>query len=258
MGVFHEWQENIQFDRKVKPDKRKPEIIFCDDDILVVNKPAGLLTIPDRFHPEKPNLIQILRQSHPTILLVHRIDKDTSGLLVFALNAAAHSTLSQAFESRSIDKQYLAVVKGTSLPESGSIDFSLASDSVNSGKMKVVKNGKPSLTHFKVKQRFKMATLVELSPKTGRTHQIRVHMAALQHPLLIDPLYSTPNPVFMSDIKPFFKSGLDDTHFPIIDRLTLHAWRLQFSHPTSGDNCQFEAPLPKDLRVLISALEKWA
>lgn len=242
----------------MKPDRRKPEIIFCDDDILVVNKPAGLLTIPDRFHPGKPNLIQILRQSYPTIFLVHRIDKDTSGILVFALNASVHAILSQAFESRSIEKRYLAVVKGTSLPNSGSIDFPIASDPVNSGKMKVAKNGKLSLTHYVVKQRFKMATLAELSPKTGRTHQIRVHMAALHHPLLIDPLYGSPNPVFMSDIKPVFKSGLEGTHYPIIDRLTLHAWQLQFNHPVSGNNCQFEASLPKDMRVLISVLEKWA
>ena len=213
------------------------KIVYQDNDILVINKPANLSVLPEGWDKDAPYLVKMLEEQYTKIWVVHRIDKITSGIIVFALNAEAHRSLNIQFEKHQVEKKYHAILNGTPKWNDKITKFPLR---VNVGHkhrtMVDDKNGVRAETKFKVEERYQAATLVEAMPMTGRTHQIRVHAYALGHPLLGDVLYSAP------------ESNL-------IGRPALHAFSLTFTHPTSGKIVSFQAEYPADFQKAVSLLQ---
>ncbi|MCK8128823.1 bifunctional tRNA pseudouridine(32) synthase/23S rRNA pseudouridine(746) synthase RluA [Pseudoalteromonas sp. 2CM39R] len=199
-------------------------IVYQDDDLLIVNKPSGLLTVPGKDPKHADCLIARINRVFPTAKIVHRLDMATSGIICLALHKEAHRNLSIQFQDRKTAKRYIARVFGKLEQETGSVDLPLICDWPNRPKQMVDHdNGKPSLTHFKVLEYEQNATRVELTPITGRSHQLRVHMLSLGHPILGDKLYAHPEA------------------FAMAPRLQLHAEMLTLAHPASGETLIFEA-----------------
>jgi RluA family pseudouridine synthase len=232
-------------------------IIYQDDHIIIVNKPSDILTIPDRFDASKPNLYAQLNKIYGKVYVVHRLDRETSGIIIFAKNENAHKVLSQQFENHETTKIYVALLDGVMPENEGVIDKPLAPHPTIKGKMTIAKRGKSSLTEYKVVERFKHFTLVEADIKTGRTHQIRVHFQSQGYPLAIDVLYGRRNEIFANEIKNKFKYAKFGEERPLMARTTLHAFRLTFKHPLSYETMTYEAELPKDFNALINQLRKW-
>ena len=221
------------------------DVIHEDDDILVLNKPAGLVVHPGSGNWRGTLLNALLHHctklsALPRAGIVHRLDKDTSGLLVVAKTLRAQTDLIRQLQARTVKREYLAVVRGR-VAAGGEMSAPVGRDPRNRVRMAVVQTGRPALTRYKVARRFADATLLECSLATGRTHQIRVHMQALGHPLLGDPVYGGGR-----------RSRL---HSLPICRQALHASRLEFVHPVSGARMRFVAPVPDDFAALLDALE---
>lgn len=236
----------------------KPEIIFEDAFILAVNKPAGMLSIPDRFNPDLPNLISYFKPKFPELIPVHRLDKFTSGVILLAKDAETHKKLSELFLSRDVEKYYIAIVDGTPEPESGHIDVPLAESTVTRGKMLVHKRGKPSVTDYKVLRKFGKYSLIYLRLHTGRMHQIRVHMQYLGNPLIVDELYGHRSKFYLSEIKHRnFKQSKFEDEQPLLSRQPLHAEKVVFDHPITGIRTEITATMPKDMEAVLRQMEKW-
>lgn len=229
------------------------EIIYEDDHLVVVNKPAGLLTVADRFQHESVHLQSLLRKKYGEIFTVHRLDKDTSGLVIFAKDAEVHRLLSLAFEQRDVNKIYLALADGQ-LEDEGAIDEPLALSDTRPGTMKVYRKGKPSLTTFKTLERYEWFNVLEVTLHTGRMHQIRVHLAFIGHPLFVDPVYGRRAEFYLSEWKgrKYRIGKKSHEERPLMSRLSLHAWKLDLIHPVTGVPMHFEAPIPKDIRALMN------
>ncbi len=233
-----------------------PEILYEDGMLVAVNKPSGLLVIPDRFRGDIPCLRSVLADRYGDIWVVHRLDRDTSGVVLFAKTADAHKILNDEFAEHRIRKTYIALLRGALEHRSGSIKRPLLPHPHTKGMMQVHPAGKFSETGYRVTGAFRDFTLVDALPVTGRQHQIRVHFAAIGHPLAIDPLYGNPEPIYLSGFKKSFQAaGKEET--PLIGRLTLHAHRIEFTHPSTTAAITIEAPLPKDFRAVVHQLEKW-
>ncbi len=201
-------------------------ILHRDENLLLVNKPAGLLSVPGKGAELADCLLARLERDYPGTLLVHRLDRDTSGVMVFAMNRMAQRHLGLQFERRHTSKRYVARVSGIVEAEAGLLDLPLNSDWPNRPKQMVdFENGKPARTHWRVLEREAAATRVELRPETGRSHQLRVHMVALGHPILGDPLYAE------GDAQ---RAG----------RLMLHAEGLTLRNPDGGGHLTFRAQVP--------------
>ncbi|MBL8051362.1 MAG: RNA pseudouridine synthase [Anaerolineales bacterium] len=213
------------------------QTLFVDEHILVINKPANLSVLPEGWDKDADYLVKMLEEKYQKIWVVHRIDKITSGIILFALNAEAHRSLNIQFEKHQVEKRYHAILNGIPKWEEKTTKFPLR---VNVGHkhrtMVDDRNGVRAETKFKVEERYQVSTLVEAMPMTGRTHQIRVHAYALGHPLLGDVLYSAP------------QSNL-------IQRPALHAFSLTFTHPTSGKIVSFQADYADDFRKAIRLLQ---
>lgn len=208
------------------PPDEAPVIIHADHEILVVNKPSGLLSVPGRGTEKADCLIARLRGAFPTVLLVHRLDLDTSGVMVFALTPHAQRNLSRQFEERRTKKAYVARVAGRLEPKTGRVDLPLIVDWPNRPRQKVDhEQGRPAQTDWRVMRAGDQETRVRLFPLTGRSHQLRVHMAETGHAILGDPLYA---------------EGWAADH----PRLMLHAESLRLRHPDSGVQQSFGAPVP--------------
>lgn len=235
------------------------EIVYEDDDLVVVNKPANLLTIPDRFSPDKPNLYHMLGNEYGKIFTIHRLDRETSGILVFTKTEEAHKELSKQFMDRTVEKVYFALVDGVMHQPEGLIDKPLGPHPTHPEKMAVVHGGKPSRTNYKVTETFKNYTFIECSIETGRTHQIRVHLHAIGYPLAVDALYGRQSAFYLSKVKlRKYKIGkYVEEETPLMSRTTLHAGRLVFNHPTTGERMAITADLPKDFGAVINQLRKW-
>ncbi|MBK8669762.1 MAG: RluA family pseudouridine synthase [Saprospiraceae bacterium] len=235
-----------------------PEILFEDQYLLAVNKPAGILTIPDRFNPALPNLISSLKEKYPELIPVHRLDKYTSGVNLFAKAPETHRLMSIAFESRDVEKYYYAIIDGIPSPESGTIDIPLSESTVTRGKMLVHQRGKASITDYKVVRNFKNFSLVYIRIHTGRMHQVRVHMQYLGNPLIVDPLYGHREAFYLSEIKhKKFNLGKAEEERPLLTRQPLHAEKLIIIHPYTGVKTEITSPLPKDMQAVLSQMEKW-
>jgi len=234
------------------------ELIHEDEHLLVVNKPAGLLTIPDRTGSQD-SLHAQLEQKYGKVFIVHRLDRETSGILCFARNAAAHRHLSMQMEHHTADKYYLALLEGELHHEEGEIDKPIGEHASIPGKMSIRMTGKPSLTYYRVAERFKRFTLADVLIKTGRTHQIRIHFQSIGYPLAVDALYGRRPAFLLSEIKgKKYKSGkFSDEERPIMERTSLHAARLKLDHPSTGERMEFSAELPKDFAALLNQLRKW-
>ncbi|MFN0216968.1 MAG: RluA family pseudouridine synthase [Saprospiraceae bacterium] len=236
----------------------KYELIYEDDQIVVVTKPAGLLTIPDRAG--NPNsLLAALQSKFGKIFIVHRLDRETSGVLCFARNEAAHRHLSMQMEHHTADKFYLALLDGILHHEEGKIDKPIGEHYHIPGKMAVTNSGKPSLTFYRVLEHFQRFTLVEAQIKTGRTHQIRVHFQSIGYPLAVDALYGRRESFLLSEIKgKKYKSGkFTELERPLMERTSLHAARLRLQHPSTEEVMEFRSELPKDFEAVLSQLRKW-
>lgn len=240
------------------------DILYEDENLIVVNKPAGILVTPDRWNADIPTLQDMLREylhrksetSHPNIRVIHRLDKDTSGSLVLAKNVQAQSYVSKQFEKGETHKTYHAIVQGVIAQNEGVISFPLMESEKRPGTMVVNAKGKQSVTLFKVLERFSNCCLVEANPLTGRTHQVRVHLASHGFPLLIDSIYGSGNPVYLSQVKKNYKPK-EKEEKPVISRLPLHAFRLSFKEPTEGKMVVAEAPHPKDFARMLKYLRKY-
>lgn len=233
-----------------------PEIIvFENDDFVALNKPSGLLSIPDREGKEV-SLKILLKEKYGDIFTVHRLDRDTSGLIVFAKNEASHKHLSLQFENRLTKKIYQGLIIG-SLPEKkGSINSPIAEHPAQNGTMIIHRRGKESLTDYEVLEDFGIYSFLQFRIHTGRTHQIRVHMKNIGHPIVCDVLYGDGKPVLVSSLKSKFKLSKDaEEEKPILGRLALHAYQLIFSE-IDGKIFELEAPLPKDMRATLQQLAK--
>jgi 23S rRNA pseudouridine955/2504/2580 synthase/23S rRNA pseudouridine1911/1915/1917 synthase len=235
---------------------QKPDIIFENDDFVAINKPAGLLSIPDREGKEL-SLKSWLKAHYGAIFTVHRLDRDTSGVIVFAKTEQAHKYLSKVFEERTVEKIYVGLVQGVLTTPKGSIEGPIMEHPVKPGVMVINKKGKASLTDYEVLEELGLYSLVQFRIHTGRTHQIRVHMQSLGHPIVCDEVYGDGRPVFISSFKRHFKlSKSEEQERPILNRLALHSQLLHFQDE-QGHYHTLEAPLPKDMRALLQQLKKW-
>lgn len=228
----------------LKPQNIPIDIIYEDNDIIVVNKPKGMVVHPANGNPDgtlvnailaicKDSLSGIGGEIRPGI--VHRLDKDTSGLLIVAKNDQAHINMSKQIQDRKVIKKYIALVKGVIAEDSATIDMPIARSTKDRKKMAVDPKGKEAITHFKVLKRYDKYTLLEIKIDTGRTHQIRVHMAYIGHPVVGDMQYSNGKNEFG------------------VEGQMLHSKYLEFDHPITGKRLKLEAPLPQ---YFIEVLEK--
>ncbi|MCX7880362.1 MAG: RluA family pseudouridine synthase [Ignavibacteria bacterium] len=238
-------------------DKRLYEVIYFDESIIVVNKPANVLTIPDRFDKSLPNLRALLEEKFGRVWVVHRLDKETSGVVLFARDAESHKILNQQFENQDVQKIYHAVVSGWLPKDELEIDIPLATDPSNKWKTVPSARGKDALTIVRVLERYSIATLIECNLVTGRHHQIRVHCSTIGNPLIVDEIYGKNNSFFVSTLKRRFNLKKGEEEKPIISRLSLHSFSITFKHPTSGDEVSYFAPYPKDFSALIKVLRKY-
>lgn len=230
-------------------------VLFENDDFVAVNKPAGMLTIPDRHDESLPSLYSILSKKFEKIFIVHRLDKFTSGVVVFAKNAETHQYLSGLFQNRKIEKEYIGFVAGKPAQTSGQIEAAIVEHPYKKGEMTISKRGKASLTEYEVIEQFNFCALVKFRIHSGRTHQIRVHSKYIGHPLLSDSVYGTSDSILLSSFKKkFHSSKKDEEERPLINRTALHAAAIEFSK--NGEQYSITAPLPKDMSALLNQLQK--
>ena len=229
---------------ELTPENIPLDIVYEDDDVIVVNKPQGMVVHPAPGHPDHTLVNALLYHSPLSTIngtfrpgIVHRIDKDTSGLLMVAKNDLAHQSLAEQLRNKTNKREYLALVYGQIKEDEGTIDAPLGRNPQDRKKQAVVKGGRHAVTHFKVIKRYDNFTLVKCILETGRTHQIRVHMKYIGHPLVGDPLYGPR--------KVIGKNGQ-----------FLHAALLGFKHPRTGEEMVFEAPLPENFQKMLDKLDK--
>jgi RluA family pseudouridine synthase len=212
-------------------------IIHIDDHLIVVNKPTGLPVLPDGWEKDSEYLVKMLEDEYKKIFIVHRLDKITSGVMVFARDAETHRALNMQFEKHAAEKVYHAIVEGNPRWEEKITKFPLHANVGHKHRTIVDdKHGKPSETSFRILKRYPSSALVEALPRTGRTHQIRVHASALGHPLLGDILY-----------------GASESKFTT--RPALHAYSLTFTHPTTNERVTFKAEHPQDFATTLKLLD---
>ena len=238
-------------------------LIYADDDMIAVNKAAGLLVAADRWDIEAPRLDLLIQKELSQIAplcqrlyAVHRIDKDTSGILLYALNAEAHRALNTAFQERKIKKTYRLLIHGRVQEEQFTVDLPLRADGDALHRTIVDKRrGKEAITHFTVRETFRQFSLLEARPVTGRTHQIRAHLAAAGYPIVCDSLYGSGKPVLLSELKQRWHGDVY-TEQPLIRRLALHAYQLEGIHPRTSEPFSFTAEYAKDFKSTVHQLQK--
>jgi 23S rRNA pseudouridine1911/1915/1917 synthase len=236
--------------RGIEPESGDLEILHEDSDLLVLNKPVGLVVHPGAGR-DRGTLVHRLLSRFPEISevggpgrpgIVHRLDKDTSGVMVIARSPAAYESLSQAFAQRLVDKRYLAIVYGTPRESTGRIESPIGRHPTRRKEMTIRSTGRPALTLYRCLGAANGIAALEMDLATGRTHQIRVHLKSIGHPLIGDPVYGEAR---WKGLPKMAQGPLKS-----FSRPALHAWRLQFEHPTSGERLTVETPLPEDMSLL--------
>ena len=244
-------QLEIELPLEVEPEEMPLDIVYEDEALLVLNKPAGVVVHPSKGHPSGTLVNGLLYYlngdlavgSDPTRPgIVHRIDKDTSGLLVVAKTNQAHQRLSEQLGDRTMGRRYVALVNGVIKAPKGSIEVPLQRDPQNRLRWHASADGKYALTHFEVLESYDNATLVDLTLATGRTHQIRVHLEYIGHPIIGDPVYRQG------------LSGIKGRYTQLNDGQYLHAYGIHFVHPVTGEEMAFEVPLPTKFEQLMTEL----
>ncbi len=236
--------------------KNEPIVLAETEDYIAISKPSGMLTLPDRHDALLQSLRGWMEKKYGKIWVIHRLDKDTSGLILFARNEEAHKYFSRLFEGRDIQKTYLGLVTGKPMQNEGTIEAALSDHPAKNGTMVVHAKGKPSRTDFNLIKTWGPFSLLSFDLHTGRMHQIRVHCRHIGHPIACDPLYGDGKPVLLSSVKKKFKlSKQDEAEKPLMNRLALHSFRLSFVN-RHGESIVLEAPLPKDLQATMQQLDK--
>ncbi|MCA8912911.1 MAG: RluA family pseudouridine synthase [Planctomycetes bacterium] len=245
----------------LEPENIPLEVLFEDEAIIVINKPADLPVHPPKagrggtlanallFHFQQLSRTDPIRPG-----IVHRLDADTSGVIVCAKDESAHFKLAKQFEQRTVRKEYIALVRGRMKEATGTIDKPIARHPDHYEMQRVHGSGKNALTEFEVLETFKRFSLLRLKPRTGRTHQLRVHLSAINHPIVGDRLYSKRPPLTQSEVE---GRQPEPGEPPLIARQALHAARLEFDHPRTGERVSFEAPLPEDMQRALDALREF-
>jgi 23S rRNA pseudouridine955/2504/2580 synthase/23S rRNA pseudouridine1911/1915/1917 synthase len=238
-----------------------PLIIKETADYFIIDKPAGLLSIPDREGKET-SLKILLKEKYGEIFTVHRLDRETSGLILFARNAEAHKHFSAGFmassagEERAVKKIYQGLVIGSIPEKTSTITAPIKEHPALNGTMMVHRQGKTAITDYEVLEDFGIFSLVKFHIHTGKTHQIRVHMKEIGHPIVCDKLYGDGKPLLVSALKSRYNlSKKEEEEKPIVNRLALHSWQLGFLD-MQGEWIEMESPLPKDLRAALQQLRK--
>ena len=235
---------------------RTLEVLHSDEAILVVSKPSGVPSVHDAMQPEQ-DVQTLLSAQFGELWVVHRLDKETSGVLVLARSAEAHARLSEQFETREVEKVYHALVRGEPRWDERVIDAPLLPNGDRRHRTVVdAEDGKPSVTRVRVVRRFKGLSLVEARPETGRTHQIRVHLASIGSPIVCDPLYGDGKPLLLSQFKRAYRPTAGQDERPLLGRLGLHASSIEFAHPATGARVRFEAPYAKDFGASLNQMGK--
>jgi 23S rRNA pseudouridine1911/1915/1917 synthase len=245
-------------------------VLFEDEHLLAVAKPARLLSSPDRYDAARPNLMRLLHDAVAAgkpwarerglnyLANAHRLDFETTGVFLLAKHREALVVLANDFGSGIPQKTYLALVEGSPPEDRFSVDVKLAQDEVHPGRMRWTRDGKKSLTHFQVVERFAGVTLLSCHPVTGRTHQIRVHLKYAGHSIYGDEIYGRAMQLWLSSIKPGYRLKPGAFERPLTPSLALHAWKLELPHPVTRQPLQMEAPMPRDLQVALKYLRKYA
>jgi 23S rRNA pseudouridine955/2504/2580 synthase/23S rRNA pseudouridine1911/1915/1917 synthase len=239
--------------------RKKIDILFQSDSLLAIEKPTGILSVPDRYNQQRPSIAIDLLEEYPTARPLHRLDTDTSGVILFCLLPEAFGWYSDQFENKSVHKKYLALSDGRCMMESGMIDKPLFTQ--DDGKVIITRKGKASQTEWLVKERFRFHTLFELHPLSGRTHQIRVHLASIGHPIVGDPVYGGSKGFYLSSIKGKNKYKLSadlEVERPIISRVALHASSISIRDFENQQPLVISSDLPKDMRVAVTKLRQWS
>ena len=234
------------------------DVLLDHPEFVVINKPAGIPVIPERFDTSGDDLHTLVKvRFGDSMMVVHRIDRETSGIVLFARSAEAHRHLSLQFQDNKVRKTYLALVVGAPLWDERTVDLPLRADGDRRHRTLVdAGRGKPSTTDYRVLERLGPYSLVEAHPLTGRTHQVRVHLAAMGAPIAVDPLYGTEHPILLSSFKRRYTPSAREER-PLLARLGLHASALGFTS-LSGEDITVEAPLPRDLNATLNQLRKHA
>jgi 23S rRNA pseudouridine1911/1915/1917 synthase len=241
-----------------RPIRWTIEVRFEDEHLIAFDKPSGLLVAPDRWDKDRDNLMAIVHKRwSPDWFNAHRLDQGTSGLLLCAKNREALRRLAAIFEKRQARKRYAALVAGAPEKDAGTLTMALADDPRRPGLMRTARDGQSAETRYEIVTRWRGCSLLRVWPLTGRTHQIRVHLAAIKCPIMGDVHYGGGAGLLLSRLKRGYKPPREGER-PLIGRLALHADRLEFPHPVTGQPVVIESPLPHDFAVGIKYLDKFA
>ncbi len=237
-----------------------PPILFEDEALVAFDKPTGLLCAPDRWDKEEMHLFRLAQERYGSEAFnVHRLDREATGVILFAKTRGALTEAARQFTEGKVVQRYLALTRGSPEQEEMVVDRPIATDPTRPGQMRMShRYGRPAVTRLHLIQRWRGYSLMEVFPTTGRTHQMRVHLASVGSPVLVDPLYGDGQPLLLSKLKSGYKFKEGREERPLLSRVGLHAETLELIHPVTGVALKISAPMPKDFEVSMRYLRRFA